>query len=116
MGQSTYYHNLTKNWFNENDYADAAENSDPDDIIKMSFRGNALLIDLRNEDLKIETRGEHDWARRQFLEKLEKKEQPKKKLLIDVSYDSDGSPILTYPDVDGNPLFQITKEGYKKLE
>lgn len=72
MGQSTYYHNLTKKWFNENDYTAAVENSDPDDIIKMSFRGNALIIDLRNQDLIIETRGEHDWARRQFLDYFRK--------------------------------------------
>lgn len=71
MSQSTYYHNLTQNWFNENDYVDAAENSDVGDIIKMSFRGNALMIDLIYEDLKIESKGEHDWAREQFFEKFE---------------------------------------------
>jgi hypothetical protein len=68
MGQSTYYHNLTKNWFNENDYGDAVENSEVGDIIKMSFRGNALVIDLLKEDLEIESKGEHDWARKQFLD------------------------------------------------
>ena len=68
MGQQTYYHNLTKNWFNENDYGDAVENSDKGDIIKMSFRGNALMIDLKEVDLKLESKGEHDWARNQFLE------------------------------------------------
>ena len=72
MGQSTYYHNLTKNWFNENDYGDAVENSEVGDVIKMSFRGNALVIDLLNEDLKIEYKGEHDWARKQFLDKFKK--------------------------------------------
>ena len=70
MSQSTYYHNLTQNWFNENDYGDAAENSEPGDIIKMSFRGNALMIDLLKEDLSIESKGEHDWARKQFLDKF----------------------------------------------
>jgi len=68
MGQKTYYHNLTKNWFNENDYRDAVENSEKGDIIKMSFRGNALLIYLKEVDLDIESKGEHDWARNQFLE------------------------------------------------
>jgi hypothetical protein len=68
MGQQTYYHNLTKNWFNENDYGDAVENSEKGDIIKMSFRGNALLIDLKEVDLELESEGEHDWARNQFLE------------------------------------------------
>ncbi len=68
MGQSAYYHNLTKNWFNENDYGDAVENSDVGDVIKMSFRGNALVIDLFKEDLEIESKGEHHWARKQFLD------------------------------------------------
>jgi hypothetical protein len=68
MGQQTYYHNITKNWFNQNDYGDAVENSDKADIIKMSFRGNALLIDLKEVDLEIEDKGEHNWARNQFLE------------------------------------------------
>ena len=72
MGQSAYYHNLTKNWFNENDYGDAVENSEVGDVIKMSFRGNALVIDLLKEDLKIEDKGEHDWARKQFLEYFKK--------------------------------------------
>ena len=70
MGQQTYYHNLTKNWFNENDYGDAVENSDKGDIIKMSFRGNALMIDLKEIDSEIESEGEHDWARNQFLERF----------------------------------------------
>jgi hypothetical protein len=68
MGQQTYYHNLTKNWFNENDYGDAVENSEKGDLIKMSFRGNALLIDLKEVDLELEYKGEHDWARNQFIE------------------------------------------------
>ena len=68
MGQKTCYHNITKNWFNENDYGDAVENSESGDIIKMSFRGNALVIDLINVDLSIEDKGEHDWARKQFLD------------------------------------------------
>jgi len=67
MGQKTYYHNLTKKWFNKNDYGDAAESSEKGDIIKMSFRGNALIIDLKEVDLEIEDKGEHDWAREQFL-------------------------------------------------
>jgi len=70
MGQQTYYHNLTKNWFNENDYGDAVENSDKGDIIKMSFRGNALMIDLKEIDSEIESEGEHDWVRNQFLERF----------------------------------------------
>ena len=75
MGQKTYYHNLTKGWFNENDYSDAAENSERGDIIKMSFRGNALIFDLQLEDLEIEHKGEHDWARKQFLEKFREVKQ-----------------------------------------
>jgi hypothetical protein len=68
MGQKTYYHNLTKKWFNENDYHDAVENSEVGDIIKMSFRGNALIIDLLKEDLEIESKGEYQWARDKFLD------------------------------------------------
>jgi hypothetical protein len=68
MGQSIYYHNLTKNWFNENDYIDAVESSSLGDVIKMSFRGNALMFDLLKEDLQIEDKGEHEWARKQFLD------------------------------------------------
>lgn len=67
MGQNTYYHNLTKGWFNENSYSDAAENSDVGDIIKMTFRGNALVIDLLNYDPEIEDNYEHNWARERFL-------------------------------------------------
>ena len=61
------YHNLTKNWFNESDYGDAAENSEARDRIKISFRGNALLFDLLKEDPNIENNGENNWAREQFL-------------------------------------------------
>lgn len=68
MGQKTYYHNLTQGWFNVNSYGDAVESSDNGDIIKMSFRGNALIIDLFKIDLEVEDVGEHDWARNQFLE------------------------------------------------
>lgn len=72
MSQSTYYHNITQNWYNENDYGDAVENSEVGDIIKMSFRGNALVIDLLSEDPKFEYAGEHDWARDQFLDYFKK--------------------------------------------
>lgn len=67
MGQSAYYHNISQSWFNENDPYDAATKSKGGDIIKMSFRGNSLMFDLIKEDLKIEDKGEHDWAREQFL-------------------------------------------------
>ena len=67
MGK-VYYHNLTKGWFNENDLTDAAEKSSAHDCIKLSFRGNALMIDLLKEDLKIESKGEYDWARADFME------------------------------------------------
>ena len=59
MGQKAYYHNLTKNWYNENSYNDAVENSEVGDQIKFTFRGNALVFDLLNEDLEIEDKGEH---------------------------------------------------------
>ena len=68
MGQAIYYHNLTKGWFNENSYTDAAENSDAGDVIKFSERGNALLFDLMEENPEIESNGEYNWARNQFLD------------------------------------------------
>lgn len=68
MGQKTYYHNITKNWYNENDCYTAVENSDVGDVIKFSFRGNALVFDLFVEDPEIENKGEHEWARKQFLD------------------------------------------------
>lgn len=67
MGSKTFYHNITKGWFNVNDRGDAAEMSEPGDIIKMSFAGNALMFDLIETDLKIELKGEYDWAREEFL-------------------------------------------------
>lgn len=51
MGQIAYWHNLTKGWFNENDYGDAVENSEVGDVIKFSIRGNALMLDLNKVDL-----------------------------------------------------------------
>ena len=66
-----YYHNITKNWYNERDYADAVEKSEPGDIIKMSNEGCALILDLLTEDSEIEFKGEHDWARKQFLDYFE---------------------------------------------
>ena len=64
----TYYHNLTKGIFNENCLDDAVEGSSIGDVIKMSFRGNALMIDLVKEDLDVENAGEHDWDRQQFID------------------------------------------------
>jgi len=72
MESKTYYHNLTKNWFNKSDYKDAVESSDIGDIIKISFSGNALVIDLIKEDLEIESKGEYAWARKQFLDYFKK--------------------------------------------
>ncbi len=72
MGQQTYYHNITRGWYNENDYGDAVENSEVGDVIKMSFRGNALMFDLIEVDLEIEYQGEHDWARKQFKKYFKK--------------------------------------------
>lgn len=68
MGQKAYYHNLTKGWFNMNDYGDAVENSDIGDIIKFSIRGSTLLFDLLKEDSTIEYSGENSHYREQFLD------------------------------------------------
>lgn len=71
MSQSVYYHNLTKGWFNENDYGDAVENSDAGDVIKFSIRGSALIFDLLKEDSTIEYSGEYEWARDKFVDYFE---------------------------------------------
>jgi len=72
MSQSVYYHNLTKGWFNENDYGDAVEKSDVGDIIKFSIRGSALIFDLQKEDSTIEYSGEYEYARDKFLDYFKK--------------------------------------------
>lgn len=41
-----FYHNLTKNWFNETDLCDAVEKSDSGDVIKLTDVGCALVVDL----------------------------------------------------------------------
>lgn len=71
MGQLIYYHNLTQGWFNENSYSDAAENSNPRDIIKFTIRGSALVFDLLEEDHMIEDHGEYEYARELFLDHFE---------------------------------------------
>lgn len=71
MSQQVYYHNLTKGWFNENDYGDAVENSELGDIIKFSIRGSALIFDLLKEDSTIEYSGEYEWARDKFMDYFE---------------------------------------------
>ena len=71
MGQIAYWHNLTQGWFNEIDLGDAVENSNKKDIIKFSIRGNALIMDLRIEDLYIESEGEFSHIRQQFLDYFE---------------------------------------------
>ena len=68
MGQKTYYHNITKGEYNINDYGDAVELSESTDVIKMSFRGNALMIDLTEFDSNLESEGEYDWARERFFD------------------------------------------------
>ena len=71
MGQKTYWHNLTKGFFNENDLSDAVENSSKDDIIKFSVRGNALIFDLRIFLWEIEDEGDNNHRREEFLKYFE---------------------------------------------
>lgn len=49
MGQRIYYHNITKNEYNINDFSDAVEQADKNDIIKFSERGCAIMYDIRKE-------------------------------------------------------------------
>ena len=86
MGQKTYYHNITKGEYNINDYGDAAEMSESTDLIKMSFRGNALMIDLTEFDPNLESEGEYDWARERFFDYFE--EFHGKPFLVDRSSNS----------------------------
>lgn len=64
MSQSIYYHNITKDWYNENDYGEAVENSEKGDLIKFSVRGNAQMFDL--EKLEPEDAKDYDYAKEQF--------------------------------------------------
>lgn len=66
MGQIAYYHNLTKGWFNENDFGDAAEQSDKGDDIKFSVRGNAQMFDLKT--LEPEDAKDYEFVKEQFTE------------------------------------------------
>lgn len=44
-----FYHNLTKNWFNETDLEDAVYNSSMGDVIKFTFSGSAMIYDLKDD-------------------------------------------------------------------
>lgn len=64
MGQAVYYHNITKDRYNESDYGDAVELSDKGDLIKFSVRGNAQVFDL--ETLEPGDAKDYEFARTQF--------------------------------------------------
>ena len=49
MGQNIYYHNITKDQYNINDFGDAVEQADKNDRIKFSERGCAIIYDIRKE-------------------------------------------------------------------
>lgn len=49
MGYNFYFHNITKNEYNINDFGDAVEQADKIDIIKFSERGCAIMYDIRIE-------------------------------------------------------------------
>lgn len=70
MGQKIYYHNITKGWYNKNDYGDAAEYSDKGDIIKFTARGNAQVFDL--ETMTPEDANDYKFAKEQFLDHYKK--------------------------------------------
>ncbi len=66
MGQRIYFHNISKNEYNINDFGDAVEQADKTDIIKFSERGCAIMYDIRK---KIEDEGdEFKSTRTQFYE------------------------------------------------
>jgi len=50
MGQRIYYHNITKNEYNINDFGDAVERADKNDIIKFSERGCAIMYSLHGTE------------------------------------------------------------------
>lgn len=62
-----FYHNLTKRWYNKSCLIDVVESADPNDIIKFSVAGNALLFDIikKGDD---ESLGEFDDIRQNFLQ------------------------------------------------
>ena len=49
MGYNIYFHNITKNEYNINDFGDAVEQADRKDIIKFSERGCAIVYDIRTK-------------------------------------------------------------------
>lgn len=49
MGQNIYFHNITKNQYNINDFGDVVEQADKNDTIKFSERGCAIIYDIRKK-------------------------------------------------------------------
>lgn len=68
MGQRYYWHNVTKDIYNENDLTDFVEQSDKGDIIKFTDRGSAIIYDLKT--LKEDQFNEYKYVQKNFLEKF----------------------------------------------
>lgn len=75
MGQKTYFHNLTKGLFNQNDIDDAVESSEVGDKILFSHRDSgALMYDVKEYNPSIADenyeschhRHEYDYIRNEF--------------------------------------------------
>lgn len=68
MGERIYWHNVTKQIWNENDLGDFVEgNIDHGDDIRFSIRGNAIIYSL-NQLEQDEDYQEFKWVKDQFIE------------------------------------------------
>ena len=65
MAQKIFIHNITKGFYNE-ELGDAVEKSDKGDLIKFSYAGCSLMIDLIT--LKEDKFNEYQYVKDRFLE------------------------------------------------
>lgn len=68
MGQSIYWHNITKGEYNQNCIVDATDNYQTGDKIMFSYRGNALMIDLETLSDGEDTWREYEWVKKEWDE------------------------------------------------
>lgn len=65
-----YYHNISKNIYNESDLGDFLSYYCNGDIIKFSKSGNSLVYDMFEENLNIESEREFGQIRSEFLKEI----------------------------------------------
>ena len=73
MGQRYYWHNISKNIYNENDLGDFVDECEKGDVIKFTDRGSAIIYDL--ETLKEDQFNEYQYVKDNFLEKFKEVNQ-----------------------------------------